>query len=104
MYRFILSLLFFFAQPNHLVGLKRNYLKLSFLCVEDLMKVKKDIFAAVRKNRDREKSSDAYSGMLTNRYWKKLHISSCFYKYYCCQYVKCELNTNIKTATQKTIK
>jgi len=58
----------FFVQPNHLVGLKRSYLKLSFLCVEDLMKVKKDIFAAVRKNRDREKSTDAYSGLLTNRY------------------------------------
>jgi len=60
--------LLFFVQPNHLVGLKRKYLKLSFLCVEDLMKVKKEIFAAVRKNRDREKSSDAYSGLLTNRY------------------------------------
>ena len=58
----------FCVQPNHLVGLKRNYLKLSFLCVEDLMKVKKDIFTAVRKNRDREKSSDAYSGWLTNWY------------------------------------
>jgi len=32
------------------------------------MKVKKDIFAAVRKNRDREKSGDAYSGMLTTWY------------------------------------
>jgi len=32
------------------------------------MKVKKDIFAAVRKNRDREKSTDAYSGLLTNGY------------------------------------
>jgi len=62
------------VQPNHLVGLKRNYLKLSFLCVEDLMKVKKDIFTAVRKNRDREKSSDAYSGLLTNWYRKKLFI------------------------------
>jgi len=58
-------MLIFSVQPNHLVGLKRNYLKLSFFCVEDLMKVKKDIFAAVRKNRDREKSGDAYSGLLT---------------------------------------
>lgn len=56
-----------YVQPNHLVGLKRNYLKLSFLCVEDLMKVKKDIFSAVRKNQDREKSSNAYAGLLTNR-------------------------------------
>lgn len=58
-------------QPNHLVGLKRNYLKLSFLCVEDLMKVKKDILSAVRKNRDREKSGDAYSGLLTRSYDRK---------------------------------
>jgi len=56
------------VQPNHLVGLKRNYLKLSFLCVEDLMKVKKEIFAAVRKNRDWEKSSSAYSDLLMNWY------------------------------------
>ncbi|XP_013399576.1 DNA polymerase epsilon catalytic subunit A [Lingula anatina] len=51
---------------NHLVGLKRTYLKLSFSSVEDLMKVKKDINPAVKKNKDRAKSQDAYSEMLTS--------------------------------------
>ncbi|KAI1232850.1 hypothetical protein IHE44_0006030 [Lamprotornis superbus] len=33
--------------PNHLVGLKRNYIKLSFNTVEDLVKVRKDISPAM---------------------------------------------------------
>lgn len=37
--------------PNHLIGLKRTYLKLSFLTVNDLMKVKKEILPSVRKKR-----------------------------------------------------
>ena len=32
---------FLFVQPNHLVGLRRNYIKLSFMNVTDLMKVKR---------------------------------------------------------------
>ncbi|TRY87466.1 hypothetical protein DNTS_035296 [Danionella cerebrum] len=52
--------------PNHLVGLKRNYIKLYFNTVDDLMKVKKEISPAVRKNREREKSNDAYTSMLSN--------------------------------------
>ncbi|XP_048254478.1 DNA polymerase epsilon catalytic subunit A-like isoform X1 [Haliotis rufescens] len=51
---------------NHLVGLKRKYLKLSFLSVEDLMKVKREIFPAVRKNKEREKQNEAYTAMLTS--------------------------------------
>uniref|UniRef100_A0A8B9JNV3 DNA polymerase epsilon catalytic subunit n=1 Tax=Astyanax mexicanus TaxID=7994 RepID=A0A8B9JNV3_ASTMX len=50
--------------PNHLVGLKRNYIKLSFNTVDDLIKVKREISPAVRKNREREKSNDAYTSML----------------------------------------
>jgi DNA polymerase epsilon subunit 1 len=52
-------------QHNHLVGLKRTYLKLSFLNVDDLMKVKKEINPAVKKNKEREKSTDFYTTMLT---------------------------------------
>ena len=39
--------------PNHLVGLKQVYLKLSFLNMTDLQKVRKDILFAVRRNRER---------------------------------------------------
>ncbi|XP_064470762.1 DNA polymerase epsilon catalytic subunit A-like [Ornithodoros turicata] len=43
--------------PNHLVGLKRKYLKLQFASVSDLMKVRKELLHAVRKNQERQKIS-----------------------------------------------
>ncbi|XP_003226860.2 DNA polymerase epsilon catalytic subunit A [Anolis carolinensis] len=52
--------------PNHLVGLKRNYLKLSFNSVDDLVKVRKEISPAVRKNQERDQSVDAYTTMLAS--------------------------------------
>ncbi|KAG2471169.1 DPOE1 polymerase, partial [Polypterus senegalus] len=52
--------------PNHLVGLKRNYIKLSFNTVDDLIKVRREISPAVRKNREQEKSNDAYTAMLSS--------------------------------------
>lgn len=52
-------------QPNHLVGLKRNYIKLSFKTVEDLLKVRKEISPAVRKNREQDQASDVYTTMLS---------------------------------------
>uniref|UniRef100_A0A8C3Y6J6 DNA polymerase epsilon catalytic subunit n=1 Tax=Catharus ustulatus TaxID=91951 RepID=A0A8C3Y6J6_CATUS len=52
--------------PNHLVGLKRNYIKLSFNTVEDLVKVRKDISPAVRKNREQDQASDVYTTMLSS--------------------------------------
>ncbi|CAC5377738.1 POLE [Mytilus coruscus] len=52
--------------PNHLVGLKRTYLKLSFVSTEELMKVKREIQPAVRKNKEREKSSEVYTAMLSS--------------------------------------
>lgn len=47
------------------MGLKRSYVKLSFNTVDDLMKVKREISPAVRKNREREKSNDTYTSMLS---------------------------------------
>ncbi|OWK53601.1 DNA polymerase epsilon catalytic subunit A [Lonchura striata] len=44
--------------PNHLVGLKRNYIKLSFNTVEDLVKVRKEISPAVRKNREQDQANE----------------------------------------------
>ncbi|XP_062890220.1 DNA polymerase epsilon catalytic subunit A isoform X2 [Mobula hypostoma] len=52
--------------PNHLVGLKRLYIKLAFNTVDELMKVRKEIFPAVRKNKEKEKSNDAYTVMLAS--------------------------------------
>lgn len=52
-------------QPNHLVGLKRNYIKLAFNTVDDLVKVRKEISPAVRKNRERDQASDIYTAMLS---------------------------------------
>ena len=36
--------------PNHLIGLKAKFLKLNFYSVDDLMKAKRDLMPAVRKN------------------------------------------------------
>ncbi|KAJ8941928.1 hypothetical protein NQ318_013261 [Aromia moschata] len=52
--------------PNHLIGLKQKYIKLSFVNQTDLIKVRKDILKAVRKNREREDSNSYYTEMLTN--------------------------------------
>ncbi|XP_043835295.1 DNA polymerase epsilon catalytic subunit A [Dromiciops gliroides] len=52
--------------PNHLVGLKRNYIKLSFNTVDDLVKVRKEISPAVKKNRERDNTSDTYTAMLSS--------------------------------------
>ncbi len=49
---------------NHLVGLKQTYLKLSFLNTTDLQKARKDILAASRRNKEKEKSSTAYTELL----------------------------------------
>uniref|UniRef100_A0A674ICE5 DNA polymerase epsilon catalytic subunit n=1 Tax=Terrapene triunguis TaxID=2587831 RepID=A0A674ICE5_9SAUR len=52
--------------PNHLVGLKRNYIKLSFNTVDDLVKVRREISPAVKKNRERDQASDTYTSMLSS--------------------------------------
>lgn len=44
-------------QANHLVGLKRTYLKLLFLSLNDLMKARRELLPAVRKNQERQSTS-----------------------------------------------
>nr|CAB3265004.1 DNA polymerase epsilon catalytic subunit A-like [Phallusia mammillata] len=51
---------------NHLVGLKRTYLKLSFNHVDDLTSVRQAVNRAVRKNKERDKGSSVYTSMLTS--------------------------------------
>nr|XP_033811806.1 DNA polymerase epsilon catalytic subunit A [Geotrypetes seraphini] len=52
--------------PNHLVGLKRNYIRLAFHTVDDLVKVRKEISPAVRKNKERDHANDTYTAMLSS--------------------------------------
>ena len=52
-------------QHNHLVGLKKTYLKLLFKHVDDLISVKQTINRAVKKNKERLKGSSIYTTMLT---------------------------------------
>ncbi|XP_053980973.1 DNA polymerase epsilon catalytic subunit 1 [Hylaeus volcanicus] len=52
--------------PNHLIGLKQKYMKLSFANTLDLAKVKRDIMKAVKANREREKNHTFYTDMLSN--------------------------------------
>ncbi|CAG9856188.1 unnamed protein product [Phyllotreta striolata] len=52
--------------PNHLMGLKRKYIKLSFMNQTDLMKVRKDILKVVRKNKQKDSNDTFYTEMLTS--------------------------------------
>jgi len=49
---------------NHLVGLKQLYVKLEFLTVSDLQKVRRDLVSAFKRNREKAKAATAYSEML----------------------------------------
>ncbi|XP_034952341.1 DNA polymerase epsilon catalytic subunit 1 [Chelonus insularis] len=52
--------------PNHLSGLLQKYLKLSFLNLVDLQKVRKDVRQAVKINQEREKNQTFYSELLVD--------------------------------------
>lgn len=49
-----------------MIGLKQRYLKLSFMNITDLIKVRRVINASVKKNRENAKTNTYYSEMLTN--------------------------------------
>lgn len=49
---------------NHLVGLKQTYIKVSFLTTTELQKVRKDILGAVRRSKDKQKATTAYTELL----------------------------------------
>lgn len=52
--------------PNHLSGLKQNLLKLTFANTGQMQKVRKDLAAAVRKNKERDKANTYYMQMLSS--------------------------------------
>ncbi|KAF5305758.1 hypothetical protein FQR65_LT07654 [Abscondita terminalis] len=51
--------------PNHLIGLKQRYLKLSFANQNDCIKLRKDILSAVKENRKKRQGNSYYTEMLT---------------------------------------
>ncbi|XP_023014693.2 DNA polymerase epsilon catalytic subunit 1 [Leptinotarsa decemlineata] len=52
--------------PNHLIGLKQKYIKLSFFNQTDMIKVRKEILKVVRKNRLKQNDNAYYTEMLTS--------------------------------------
>ena len=50
--------------PNHLIGLKQNLIKLSFINTSNMMKVRREIMQAVKRSKEREKSNTHYMKML----------------------------------------
>ncbi|KAK3853994.1 hypothetical protein Pcinc_039493 [Petrolisthes cinctipes] len=53
---------------NHLTGLKQTLLKLSFMTVNDLVKVRQTIQAAARRNKEAAKSKTVYSEMISAQF------------------------------------
>ncbi|XP_011498886.1 PREDICTED: DNA polymerase epsilon catalytic subunit A, partial [Ceratosolen solmsi marchali] len=54
--------------PNHLTGLKRDYVKLSFTNSLNMLKLKKDIMSTVKVNKEREKSNTHYTKLLAETF------------------------------------
>jgi DNA polymerase epsilon subunit 1 len=50
-------------QKNHLSGLKRKLLKLSFWNVQQLMEVRREVAPAVARNKERARTTQAYADM-----------------------------------------
>ncbi|GAB0091005.1 DNA polymerase epsilon catalytic subunit [Sergentomyia squamirostris] len=50
--------------PNHLIGLKQTYIKVFFRNVSGLIKVRRELLAAVRKNQENAKSQSNYIQLL----------------------------------------
>lgn len=55
-------------QKNHLIGLKRKYLKLLFENEQELMKVRRVVMADVKRNKENAQSSAIYSEDIRLKY------------------------------------
>uniref|UniRef100_A0A8R1XQP9 DNA polymerase epsilon catalytic subunit n=1 Tax=Onchocerca volvulus TaxID=6282 RepID=A0A8R1XQP9_ONCVO len=53
---------------NHLSGVKRTYLKISFPSLSELLKFKKDITPILRRNQEREKQTTSYTNLLIKHF------------------------------------
>jgi hypothetical protein len=54
-------------QKNHLSGLRKSYLKLSFDTVQQLMNVRNDLMHVVERNKAKSDAAEAYESILTGR-------------------------------------
>nr|XP_043613660.1 DNA polymerase epsilon catalytic subunit A-like [Erigeron canadensis] len=52
---------------NHLSGLRKTYLKISFETVQQLMQVKSDLMHVVERNKEKSKASEAYEAILAGK-------------------------------------
>ncbi|KAG9158142.1 hypothetical protein Leryth_000281, partial [Lithospermum erythrorhizon] len=56
---------------NHLSGLRRSYLKISFDTVQQLMHVKRDLMHIVERNKEKSDASEAYDFLLSGKSTKQ---------------------------------
>ncbi|KAF9587351.1 hypothetical protein IFM89_001341, partial [Coptis chinensis] len=58
---------FLFWQKNHLSGLQKSYLKISFDTVQQLMLVRNDLLPVVQHNQEKIDTAKAYESILTEK-------------------------------------
>ncbi|KAL7059051.1 hypothetical protein AAHC03_013201 [Spirometra sp. Aus1] len=66
--------------PNHLVGIKARYLKLSFNSVDELIRVRREIAARVKANREIQSLKSSYTDMLGEHFADSTDASSGYSK------------------------
>ncbi|KAI3971229.1 hypothetical protein MKX01_021996 [Papaver californicum] len=55
------------ALKNHLSGMRKSYLKISFDTVQQLMHVKNDLLHVVQRNQEKNDAAEAYESILTGK-------------------------------------
>jgi len=60
-------------QKNHLSGLRKSYLKLSFDTVQQLMDVKRDLMPTVERNKAKSDAAEAFLSVSTERRYINFH-------------------------------
>lgn len=63
-------------QKNHLSGIQRAYLKISFSSMVELGKLKRDLMPLIRKNKNRVKNESTYTAALA-RFYSSLFFLVC---------------------------
>lgn len=61
------NILYALLQKNHLSGLRKSYLKLSFDTVQQLMDVKSDLLHVVERNQAKSDAAEAYESILLGK-------------------------------------
>ena len=56
-----------YLQKNHLSGLRKTYLKISFDTVQQLMDVKRDLMHVVERNQEKFNASEAYESIMSGK-------------------------------------